>query len=350
MYWRIIENHTGLTYRKKIYKEMLGSKTPLFDDEAEIQLEKYGKKNYQFNEGHYKVCVSGFDAFVENVYLEPRFFILIKHPNILIKESIVFDWYRISVKEYLYCIFFINYKKIDEAVIFDAYNGLNIFHFYNDILPKLFINSKKYLNKPYLISEELYNSKLFQHFLKFVFVNKIKWRIVKKQEYLSIGKAILIKTCEYNLTSLKKIADYALNECPASIKRLKIFINRKEQTGRTISNFGKLEPILKENNFVIIYLEDLCISKQIEYFSRAEVIVGIHGAGLTNIIFSYKNKPTIVEITASDYIPTHYYWLSQAFQFNYHLFLGDKLQYTKAEKTTFGVDEQRLRKILSTFN
>ncbi len=97
-------------------------------------------------------------------------------------------------------------------------------------------------------------------------------------------------------------------------------------------------------------MEDLCISKQIEYFSRAEVIVGIHGAGLTNIIFSYKNKPTIVEITACDYIPTHYYWLSQAFQYNYHLFLGDKLQYTAADKTTFGVDEQRFRRILSTFN
>ena len=34
----------------------------------------------------------------------------------------------------------------------------------------------------------------------------------------------------------------------------------------------------------------------------------------------------------------------------YHLFLGDKLQYTAADKTTFGVDEQRFRRILSTFN
>ena len=350
MYWRIIENHTHLKYRKKIYKEILSSKTPLFDDEAEIQLEKYGNKNIQFNEGHYKVCVTYFDAYVENVYLEPRFFILIKRLNILIKESIVFDWYRISVKEFLHSIFIFNFKKVEEAVVFDAYNGLNVFHFYNDTLPKLFIESKEYLNKPYLISEELYHSNLFQHFLKFDFVSKIIWRIVKKQEYLSIKKAILIKPFEYNHTILKKIADYALNECLSSIKCLKIFINRKEQTGRTISNFGKLEPILKENNFVIIYLEDLCISKQIEYFSVAEVIVGIHGAGLTNIIFSYKNTPTIVEITASDYIPTHYYWLSQAFQFNYHLFLGDKLQYTEAGKPTFGVDEQRLRKILSTFN
>ena len=130
MYWRIIENHTHLKYRKKIYKQILSSKTPLFDDEAEIQLEKYGNKNIQFNEGHYKVCVTYFDAYVENVYLEPRFFILIKRLNILIKESIVFDWYRISVKEFLHSIFIFNFKKVEEAVVFDAYNGLNVFHFY----------------------------------------------------------------------------------------------------------------------------------------------------------------------------------------------------------------------------
>jgi capsular polysaccharide biosynthesis protein len=145
------------------------------------------------------------------------------------------------------------------------------------------------------------------------------------------------------------IVDQALLMTPIGhVNKLKLFINRKESSGRTIANFTDLEPILLKLNFTILYLEDITVAEQIEFFSKAKIIVGIHGAGLTNSIFSYKNNPKILEITASDFMPTHYYWLAQSFTFSYNLFLGGKTQLSKSQ-IKFDVDIMRLANILATF-
>ncbi|HBT93785.1 MAG TPA: hypothetical protein DEB23_05950 [Chitinophagaceae bacterium] len=145
------------------------------------------------------------------------------------------------------------------------------------------------------------------------------------------------------------IVDQALLMTPVGqVNNLKLFINRKESSGRTIANFKDLEPILLKLHFTILYLEDLTVAEQIEIFSMAKIIVGIHGAGLTNFIFSYKNNPKILEITAADFIPTHYYWLAQSFVFSYNLFLGGKTRLSESQ-IKFDVDIMRLTNILATF-
>jgi hypothetical protein len=349
MYWKIIENHPDLIFRDKFTEEIIGFSNPLFEDEATIQLLNHGRENFQFNGGYYKVHFIKFTASIKDVYLDPNFFILIKSRNLLIKETIVFDWYRTSFKKYILNILFRQYKKIDEAVLFDAKVGLNVFHFYNDILPKIFFGKANYSNLTFLIGEELYNSKLFKYYLQFDFVKNNNWKIVAKNEHIHVKNMHLIKTSEYDVNKLKLIADEVLSKLNnTKSQNLKLFINRKKSTGRTIANFKELEPILIKHNYIILYLEDITIREQIEYFSRATTIIGIHGAGLTNMIFSYRNNPKILEITASDFIPTHYYWLANSFEFSYKLYLGGKLQLVNS-KNNFEVDILRLGNIISTF-
>jgi hypothetical protein len=347
MYWRIIEKHPELIFKYKSDEEILCDSDPLFKDESDIQLLKFGKKKFQFNNGYNKVHFTHYTASIKDVYLDPIYFIIIKRPITLIKESIIFDWYRISFKKYVLIFLLRHFKKINEVVIFDAKIGLNVFHFYNDILPKLFIAKARLPNIPLLISEELYVSKLFQYYLQFDFVKNNTWQIVRKNEYLYVKKIHLIKTPEYNIKNLKIIADKALFMTPiTSSNKLKLFINRKESSGRTIANFKDLEPILQKLKFTILYLEDLTVAEQIESFSKAKIIIGIHGAGLTNLIFSYKNNPKILEITASDFMPTHYYWLANSFAFSYNLFLGGETRLSLGQ-IQFDVDIMRLENILS---
>lgn len=349
MYWNKIENHSDLVYQEKSNQEIVSSVDPLFEDEAKIQMVKYGKRDYRFNNGHNKISFSTFIAVIEKVYVEPVFFIALKKFNTIIKESVGYDWFNTSLKRFLYHLFFFKYKNIDEAVLFNSKSGLNVFHFYNDVLPKIWDAKKEHGDKPFLISEELYVSILFQYFLSYEFVKRIRWHVVKKDTYYFVNKLILIKAEEYNSEHLKFIADKILEQNSFEQgQKLKIFINRKESSGRTISNFKDLEKTLIENNFLILYLEEMSISKQIEFFSNADFIIGIHGAGLANIIFSHKNNPEIIEIAPSDFTPTHYYWLSQSLGFNYHLFLGDEILRTEAANT-FSIDVKRFGHILSTF-
>ena len=52
---------------------------------------------------------------------------------------------------------------------------------------------------------------------------------------------------------------------------------------------------LDKNGFIVVYLEDFCVEEQISLFNEAEVIVAVHGAALTNILFTKKNTK-VVEI------------------------------------------------------
>ena len=348
MFWKLVENHSDLNFISKINEEIISDNNPLFIDEASIQLLKYGRENFKFNEGYNKVHFTCFTAFIKNVYLDPIFFILIKGTNTLIKESIIFNWYQTSFKKFTFVFILRQYKTIDEAIIFDAKVGLNIFHFYNEILPKIFLVRSNFSNLPLLIGKELYESKIFQFYLQFDFVKNNNWKIISKNKYLYVKKMYLIKTPEYDTEKIKLIVNSVLFKTKLCQKNnLKLFINRKKSTGRNIINFDELKPILLKYNFKILYLEDISIEEQIDYFSRAKLIIGIHGAGLTNIIFSYKNDPQIIEITAADFVPTHYYWLSKKLTYKYNLFLGSNM-ISKEGKTFFSVNINRLSNIISS--
>ena len=348
MIWKIVDKSSKLNFTILTSEEYVGEHDPLYPDEATIQLKENAIENFRFNNGYFRLHYITFAATIQNVFVDPIYFIVIKGVNQLIKESIVFDWYRISYKRYINAVINNKVLRLDRAIVFDAKSGLNVFHFYNDILVKIFVAEEDFHSYPLLISEQLFNSKLFQFYYQFEKINKLQWIIVPEGSYTFIKEAVLIKAKEYDAHKLKSIVDLAHAKLGIDHKGgLRLFVNRKENAGRYISNFSELEPVLLKHGFVILYLEDLSIEEQISYCSSATVIAGVHGAGLTNMIFAYKNNPNIIEISPADFIPTHYYWLAHEFGFSYKLFLGSKIK-NVSEANGFTVDTKRLDRILHT--
>lgn len=73
-----------------------------------------------------------------------------------------------------------------------------------------------------------------------------------------------------------------------SNKSKKIFIDRSDSKfyHSQIENYDEVIKILKSLNFKIIKLSNLSFKKQLKLFVEAKTIVGAHGAGLCNSIFS----------------------------------------------------------------
>jgi capsular polysaccharide biosynthesis protein len=59
----------------------------------------------------------------------------------------------------------------------------------------------------------------------------------------------------------------------------------------------------------------MSIEEQIDLFYDAEYVIGTHGAGLTNIIFSCQIK--VLELFNSEICQTHYYYLAKSLGHTY---------------------------------
>ena len=90
----------------------------------------------------------------------------------------------------------------------------------------------------------------------------------------------------------------------------RIFISRKNSPSRHILNEDDIIDRLAIHGFKKYFLEEMSIAEQIELFYDADYVIGVHGAGLVNIIFS--SQINVLEIFPTSYVIPHYFYLSKS--------------------------------------
>lgn len=97
-------------------------------------------------------------------------------------------------------------------------------------------------------------------------------------------------------------------ERPRPSKR--IYISRRMAARRRVLNEEELEPILLERGFTFVDLETFSFAEQVKTFSEAEMIVAIHGAGLTNMVWAPPGCK-VLELMHPSHVKLMYYVLSE---------------------------------------
>jgi capsular polysaccharide biosynthesis protein len=90
----------------------------------------------------------------------------------------------------------------------------------------------------------------------------------------------------------------------------------------------------------------LALAEQVKLFSNANAIVGPHGAGLTNLLYSLKGS-FIGEIQTSDVANAHYLVMSQQLGMRFDRFKADAIPLGE-NQVDMRVDAQFLAKWVST--
>ncbi len=85
----------------------------------------------------------------------------------------------------------------------------------------------------------------------------------------------------------------------------RLYISRSKASYRRAVNELEILQLLKDFGFETIYAEDLSWVDQVRCFAQAEAIVGIHGAGLTNMLFS---PPGAVVVELHGPVSRLHYW------------------------------------------
>lgn len=94
-----------------------------------------------------------------------------------------------------------------------------------------------------------------------------------------------------------------------------IFISREDADRRHIVNRDEFLDGVSQLGFEKYTLADMSVSEQINLFANADCVVGTHGAGLANTIFS--NDIQIFEIIPSDFYWHDFYCMSEQLGFDY---------------------------------
>lgn len=240
----------------------------------------------------------------------------------------------------------------------------NYYHFIIDILPRIFGYNK--ITKKYINNIVFSETKLGQNqIIKFVLETKnIDEEIISIKEgtYKFTNSIFTIKqnlqNIIYNYRSI--FSGYLKNT-----KDKYIYISRSDAKQRKIINEDELINKLKNLNFEIVRLSELHFLDQIKLFNSAKCIVALHGAGLTNLIFSNEGT-SVIEIfpdftnpTADWYcrpneninmfnmIRTHFVKISKINKLDHIIYFAKKINQNKINKKNFEMnnDEKKITSI-----
>ncbi|MDR5672227.1 glycosyltransferase family 61 protein [Halalkaliarchaeum sp. AArc-GB] len=121
----------------------------------------------------------------------------------------------------------------------------------------------------------------------------------------------------------------------------RVYVSRENlaDRGRYVSNREDLKRVLDEFDITMCTPETLSIAEQIALYENAEILIGPHGAGLTNMIFS--SDTCVIELLNKSY--PSYQHLAQLCGHEYHYLQSEG---ERGHHTPIEIDVAELRELL----
>lgn len=125
----------------------------------------------------------------------------------------------------------------------------------------------------------------------------------------------------------------------------RIYISRKMAGKRRVTNEDEIAPVLKKFGFEIVCLESLEFEKQVRLMANARILLGMHGAGLTNMLFMPKRQKIIEIIVNGKGHNNCYFNMANELNHEYYYMVGDAADPNDPD-TNISADPVKLEKLL----
>jgi hypothetical protein len=245
-------------------------------------------------------------SILQNIVL--RYHGLIFVDNRIIKESLENSWYDQNFYKDESVLNYKIHRNVDFQCIVLSTGTNNLAHYLFESIVKLQYvktnqNIKVIINNK--ISEDIvkillaYGIKNNQILKKPILENwKIKELVFPALSYFEISK----DECNF----LSKIVKKHTSLVP--IRYDKIYISRRDSTdSRNLINEIEIEDYLKVKGYKIILMSKLSLSKKIEIFTNAKIIITPLGAGIQNVYFCKKVNAKVILIGTRRYFHQKYF-------------------------------------------
>lgn len=261
--------------------------------------------------------------------------------------------YKFSIRETYYSkLTYLPTEKDFQYSIFRSHHT-NYYHTIIDNLPRLYLLGRlKNVSIKLLFPSQLTNVERF-------FIDKLRPSNVSI-ELVEPNKSYVIDKLVFSSFLTRHFSGYLPREYLVFFRERvlpkrprkkinRIFIargpNQRNSRGqrRRFLNEDAVFRSLQKIGFQKYRLEDLSIEEQVDLFYDAEFVVGAHGAGMTNIIFS--EAIGVLELFSNDCVLPYYYYLSKSLGHKYSFLYGDSHDI----HADFSVNIAEVMKVIETF-
>lgn len=215
----------------------------------------------------------------------------------------------------------------------------NYWHFMHDILGRAAFLAEQGVPKdiPLVVGRNVYDARFFQQALaRGLFDGR---RLIRQGSfYIRTEEAFFCAPFPHERRRFE--AALSMLDAPAPDPKAdrRIWLTRSRSRGRFIENDSSVHRLCEEFGFEPVDTDNLTLAEQMELFGSVRYLVGIHGAGLANMIFRRDAPMSVLEIFDPGHIAQHYYWLSEDFGHSYDVIVG-----VPGQVGGFGIDLPALR-------
>jgi hypothetical protein len=255
-------------------------------------------------------------------------------------------------------------SRLPSALSLRSLGDTNYFHIINDLLGgriRLAEECGISFDVPIVISESLASMRFFQEFRDLTSLRDRFWLVQGSRDIVRSPAIYFANTeryCRKNFDYVRELLGVPDSD-PETENR--VFLIR-QGTSRRIHNYDDIESICRTFGFRLIDTAGMSLAQQIEIFSNARYVVGVHGAGLTNIIFR-KNAPlSLLEIFpgspffrqspgGTPWLRAHYFYICRVYGFDYAGMIGGGVPAQTSRPEAVRIDpsglSERIERMLS---
>jgi capsular polysaccharide biosynthesis protein len=186
-------------------------------------------------------------------------------------------------------ILFLRFFRVGEAcvVMHNAYYD-NYYHFTSEALPRLFLVKERLKDMVVLLPES--PPGFIIEYLNFFEFKKLEY--IKHSE-LALVKSLLVPSftargLSHRPEVINGMREWFSQKCLNLTSRFcnyrNVYISRSKAKWRRVLNEAEVIEVISGYGFEVIHLEDYSVNDQIALFNNIRNLIGVHGAGLTNIM------------------------------------------------------------------
>lgn len=218
------------------------------------------------------------------------------------------------------------------------------FHWITDALPRLIAVEDLHEGFPVLLPESYRSIPFVEESLNllgydFLYFSDKKRNFIKQL----VLPSHTASPGNYNSLLINKLRSKFIQKYTSPFR--KIFVSRSKAKQRFLSNEDEVIELLIANGFEIHIFEEYTLKKQIALMNESRCLIGLHGAGLTNMIFMPSNGSVIELRNKLDNQNNCYFSLSSELSHDYYYIecQGDSLI---TEAVNLNVDLNLLKSLL----